>query len=110
VVGAALFGWLFVADRQLGLAREQQFFIGGALVYSVGVLYFLRQQRVLQRLGRPAKALGVIAVESPLMLFFILFSPGIIPWRRSMLPYVAGSVLIAPLMILGVEWLFRSRV
>jgi hypothetical protein len=100
---------MFVADRQLGLVREQQFFIGGALVYSVGVLYFLRQQ-VLQRLGRPArKALAVIAVESPLVLFFILFGSGVIPWPRSMLPYVAGSVLIAPLMIVGVDWLFRPR-
>ena len=40
VVGAALFGWMFVADRQLGLARERQFFVGGGLVYSVGTLYF----------------------------------------------------------------------
>lgn len=108
-VGAALFVWMFVADRQLGLVREQQFFIGGALVYSVGTLYLMRQQ-VLQRLDRPVKkALAVVAVESPLVLFFILFSSGVVPWPRSMLPYVVGSILIAPLMIVGVDWLFRSR-
>ena len=108
-VGAALFVWMFVADRQLGLVREQQFFIGGALVYSVGTLYLLRQQ-VLQRLDRPVKkALALLAVESPLVLFLILFSSGVVPWPRSMLPYVVGSILIAPLMIVGVDWLFRSR-
>jgi Periviscerokinin family len=65
---------------------------------------------VLRGLSRPAKALALIAVESPLVLFFILFSSGMIPWPRSMLPHVAGSVLIAPLMIVRVDWLFRSRV
>jgi hypothetical protein len=108
-VGAVLFGWMFVADRQLGLAREQQFFVGGALVYSVGTLYFLRPH-VLHRLDRRSKQiLAVIVVEFPVVLFLILFSLGALPWPRSMLAYVAGSILIAPVVIFAVDWLFRPR-
>jgi hypothetical protein len=98
---------MIFADRGLGLARKQHFFVGGVLVYSVSTLYFLHQQ-VLRRLHRPVKkALAVVAVESPIVLFLLLFSSGTIPWPESMLPYVAGTVVIAPVMIIGADWLFR---
>ena len=109
VVGAALFGWMLVADRQLSLTRERHLFVGGVLVYTIPTLYFLKQY-VLHRLNRLAKqALAVITVECPVALFFILFSSGVVPWPSSMLLYVAGSVVIAPVMIVGVDWLFRPR-
>jgi hypothetical protein len=109
VSGAALFGWMIFADRGLGLTREQHFFVGGALVYSVSALYFLQQQILRHSHDPVKKGLAVVAVESPIVLFLLLFSSGTVPWPKSMLPYVAGTVVIAPVMIIGVNLLFRRR-
>lgn len=107
VIGGVLLGWMFVADRLLGLGREQHFFVGGTLVYNVGTFYFLKQHP-RRRSNRLMKALAIIVVESPVVLFFILFSLGVVPWPRSMLPYVAGSVLISPVVIVTVDRLFQG--
>jgi hypothetical protein len=107
VVGAALFGWMVFADRGLGLAREQHLFIGGVVVYGVTTLYFLQQQ-VLRRLHRSMrKAAAVAAAESPIVLFLLLFSSGTVAWPTSMLPYVAGTIVITPVAVVAVDWLFR---
>ncbi|MGH7265409.1 MAG: hypothetical protein ACREMB_11220 [Candidatus Rokuibacteriota bacterium] len=98
---------MFVTDRLLGLARESNFFIGGVLVYGVTTLYLLRQAlRGVKR--RATWALAVIIVESPVLLFGVLLGSGLIPWPRSMLPYIAASIVIGPIMIEAVKWLFRS--
>ena len=107
VVGAALFGWMVLADRGLGLAREQHLFIGGVVVYGVTTLYFLQQQ-VLRRLHRLVKkAVAVAAAESPIVLSLLLFSSGTIPWPTSLLPYVAGTIVITPAAVITADWLFR---
>ena len=98
---------MVLADRGLGLAREQNLFIGGVVVYGVTTLYFLQQQ-VLRRLHGPVKrAAAVAAAESPIVLFLLLFSSGTIPWPTSMLPYVAGTIVITPVAVIGTGWLFR---
>jgi hypothetical protein len=106
-VGGALFVWMAFADRGLGLAREQHLFIGGGVVYGVTTLYFLQQQ-VLRSLNRPLKkGAAVAAAESPIVLFLLLLSSGAVPWPTSMLPYVVGTILITPVAIIVVDWLFR---
>ncbi len=98
---------MIFADQGLGLAREQHLFIGGVLVYGVTTLYFLQQQ-VLRRVHRPVKnALAVVTVESPIVLFLLLFSSGAIPWPTSMMPYVAGTIVITPVAVIAADWLFR---
>ena len=109
VVGAVLFGWMVFADRGLGLAREQRLFIGGVVVYGVTTLYFVQQQ-VLRRLHHPVKRAAAVAVaESPIVLFLLLFNSGGIPWPASMLPYVAGTIVITPVAVIAADWLFRRH-
>ncbi len=109
VVGAALFGWMLVADRQLGLTREHHLFVGGVLVYSIPTLYLLGQY-VFQGVNRFTRRIfAAVAAGCSVLLFFVLLNSGLVPWPRSMLPYIAGSILVAPMMILAVDWLFRPR-
>ena len=108
ILGAALFGWRAFADRGSGLDREQQLFIGGVLVYGVTTLYLLLRQRVLHRLHGPVKkAAAVAAAESPIVSFLLLFGSGTVPWPTSLVPYWAGTFVVAPLAVIAVDWLFR---
>jgi hypothetical protein len=56
-----------------------------------------------------AKALAIITVESPIVVAGVVFGTGALPWPRSMVPYVVGSILLGPVMIEVAERLFRSR-
>lgn|SRR3989442_3147451 len=107
-IGTALLGWMFMADR-LMLRSEHRLFLGGAVVYSATALYCLRQvvPHQWRRLGETI--LAVIAVESPLPVFFALFTSGLIPWPPSILPYLVASIVLGPLVAVGVARLLRAR-
>jgi hypothetical protein len=95
------------ADRVLGLTREQHLLVGGVVVYGATTLYLLQQQ-VLRSLHHPVKKVAAVAAaESPIVLFLLLLSSGTVPWPTSMLPYVVGTIVITPVAIIAVDWLFR---
>jgi hypothetical protein len=66
--------------NNLALTREQDFFVGGALTYSVTARDLLQQDALRRQHGLMKKAMAVIVVESPLALFLVLFRSGVLPW------------------------------
>ena len=100
---------MMIADRVLELSQQQHFFVGGIAVYGVTTLYMLQQQ-VLRRLSaRVRKVIAVVMAESPLALLIVFFCFGPTTWPTSMFPYLAATLVIAPIMIVLTERLFRRR-
>jgi hypothetical protein len=109
VVASALLGWMMVANKGLGLSREQNLFAGGCLVYTVTTLYLIGRRLWRRSAALSMRLLAAIVITLPMPVLLTLFRSGILPWPTSMAPYGLGSVALSAAVTVAVGRLLRGR-
>ena len=108
-IGVVLIGLMFVADRYIPLTREWTLFLGGFITYSGTACYLLWGERRRRLNSAPRRFAAIALVQGPMLILFGLIYTGVIPAPPSMFPYWLGTLLVAPVVVESIRFLFRPR-
>lgn len=107
LIGVALMGLMVISDRYLLLSREWILFVGGFITYNGTACYLLWGERRHRLHSVSRKFVAILLLQAPMLLAFVLIYSGIIPAPPSMLPYLLGTLLVAPIVVESILFLFR---
>jgi hypothetical protein len=107
LIGMILISLMILSDRYMLLTREWMLFLGGFITYNGTTCYLLWGERRRRLNSASRRFAAIVLVQGPMLLLFGLIYSGVIPAPPSMLPYWFGTLLIAPVGVESIRFLFR---